>query len=88
MRLTLHLMVLPTLARELRQARKGATVAVTSVWWDHFFKRHSSRRTRAARPLLSTRGPRVEASQMPSMMAFSVALGRMAERAFSSEGRK
>ena len=25
-------LVLPTLARELRQARKGATVAVSSVW--------------------------------------------------------
>ena len=29
-------MVLPTLAREPRQARKGATVAVSSVWWGHF----------------------------------------------------
>ena len=31
-------MVLPTSARETRQARKGATVAVTDVWRGHFLR--------------------------------------------------
>ncbi len=36
--LPLRLMVPPTSARETRQARKGATVAVSDVWRGHFLR--------------------------------------------------